>query len=126
MKTKVTPAKIAKLMAHMRQITPSGVEVREVCCDPKYGVGLTLDSPAGEHSSELVRFSCTPTSEEDGDVPGGWNIHATRQKNGHFVAAWVAGGESLEGDYYACWLSVSATRSGCTYWLQPLEIIEGE
>jgi len=120
MKTKVTPAKISKLMAHMRRIILLRMEVREVRCSPEYGVGFTLDSPAGEHSSEWVHFSCIPTDPE-----GGWNI-IVRLESGQFVGEWVAGGESLEGDYYACWLSVMATRSGCTYWLQPLEIIEGE
>jgi hypothetical protein len=126
MKTKVTPKTLATLMAHVRRITPTGVEVRDVCCDPIYGVGFTLDSFAGEASYDLVRFSCTPTSEEEGEVPGGWHIYANRQKDGLFVGAWVAQGESLESDYYAAWLAVMATRSGNTYWLEPLEIIEGE
>ena len=126
MKTKVTPKALAALMAHVRRITPTEIEVRDVCCDLEYGVGFTLDSPAGEASYELVRFSCIPTCEEEGDVPGGWNIQANRQKDLHFVGAWTAGGASMENDYYACWLAVMATRSGCTYWLEPLEIIEGE
>lgn len=121
MKTKVTPKSLSALLAHVRRITPTGTEVRDVCCSPYYGVGFTLDTREGEDSYNVVQFSCTPTSE-----PGGWNIHVSRQKDGYFVGAWTAGGESLEGDYYACWLATTASRSGCVYWLEPLEIIEGE
>ena len=126
MKTKVTPKALSALLAHVRRITPVEIEVRDVCCSLEYGVGFTLDSREGENSYNVVRFSCTPTCEEEGDVPGGWNIYVSRQKDGLFVGAWVAQGESLESDYYACWLAVVASRSGHTYWLEPLEIIEGE
>ena len=123
---KVTPKTLSVLMAHIKRITAPHTEVRDVCCSPEYGVGFTLDSREGESFYNVVHFSCTPTDEEEGDVPGGWNIYASRQKDGLFVGAWVAQGESLEGDYYACWLSVVATRSGCLYWLDPIEIVEGE
>jgi len=122
---KVTPKTLSTLMAHIRRISAPHTEVRDVCCSPEYGVGFTLDSREGERIYNVVRFSCTPTSEEEGDVPGGWNIYASRQKDGLFVGAWVAGG-SLEGDYYACWLSTVATRSDCLYWLDPIEIVEGD
>ena len=126
MKRKVTPKALSVLLAHVSRITPSEVEVRDVCCSSEYGVGFTLDSREGENSYNVVHFSCTPTCETEGEMPGGWNIYVSRQKDGLFVGAWVAQGESLESDYYACWLSVTATRSGCTYWLEPLEIVEGE
>ena len=122
---KVTPKNLIVLMAHMRRIMAPHTEVRDVVCSPEYGVGFTLDSREGENSYNTVHCSCTPTCETDGDVPGGWRIYASRQKDGCFVGEWVAQGESLEGDYYAAWFSVMATRSGCLYWLDPIEV-EGE
>jgi len=127
MKHKVTPKTMITLMAHIKRIMAPHTEVRDVCCSPEYGVGFTLDSREGESYNNVVHISCTPTCEEEGDVPGGWNIYASLKNTGRFVGAWVAQGESLEGDYYACWLSVvGTTRNDCLYWLDPVEVVEGE
>lgn len=110
-------------MAHMRHILAPGAEVRQVAAST-VGVGFDLDSPSGERGADLVHFSCAPTSPEEGQDEGGWNILACLE-SGQFVGEWVAQGESLEADWHAAWLAVMANCSGRGYWLRGLEAEEG-
>jgi hypothetical protein len=122
MKTKVNQNTINILMAHVRHVIAPNMEVRGVSASG-LGVGFYIDSRAGENDKDIVHFCCTPTSPEEGEVEGGWNILA-RLENGQFVGEWVAQGESLNADWYAAWLSVMANCTERNYWLHFIEVEE--
>ena len=122
MKTKVNQNTVNVLMSHIRHILAPNMEVRQVSASSE-GVGFHVDSRKGENDSDIVFLSCTPTSPEEGQAEGGWNIFA-RLESGQFVGEWMAQGESLDADWYAAWLSVMANCTGRNYWLRFVEVEE--
>ena len=119
----VNKTSIVGLLAHICRITPFGVEVRDVMVNTM-GVGFWLDSPEGESTKAIVQVSCWPTTEEEGEQPGGWHVAVRKVQGYKFVAEWVAQMEDENADYLAAWFSVAANRTGNCYWLEPLEVVE--
>ena len=114
---------VVSLLAHICRIIPTGVEVRNVAINPM-GISFWLDSPEGENTKAIVQMSCWPTTEEEGEQPGGWHVEVRKVQGYMFVAEWVAQMEDEEADYLAAWFSVAANRTGNCYWLEPLEVVE--
>ena len=108
------------LLEHITRVISYGIEVRDVAVN-EGGVGFWLDTPRGEHSKAIVQMCCWPTSEEEGEQPGGWHVSVRTQVDHMFVAEWVAQGKDENADYLAAWFSATANRTGNTYWLQPVE-----
>ena len=119
----VNKTSVCALLAHITRIIPLGVEVRDVAVS-EGGMGFWLDSAKGESTKAVVQMCCWPTTEEEGEQPGGWHIAVRTAQGFKFVAEWVAQMEDENADYLAAWFSVAANRTGNCYWLEPLEVVE--